>query len=68
MAGPFSEKQLEDFDDPAGKSQPVNAKIFRGREPSKKELGEGEHGYSIIAGVKKLHTKIDGVIVGVVLT
>lgn len=62
------EKDLTEFGSPKQKSQPVNAKIFVDREPSVRELGEGEHAYSEVGGVTKLHTKIRGILKSVVLT
>lgn len=58
---------VTDFPGPRQRSAPVNAKIFD-RAPDAKELGEGEHAYSVISGVRRLYVKLQGVVVSTTLT
>lgn len=60
---------VEDFNDPGvlRNLQSINHRLLDGREPELNELGEREIVFSIVSGVFKLHTKIQGKLKSVVL-
>lgn len=60
---------LEDFPGaPApARAQHINVKVLN-RVPVAKELGEGEHVYSVTGGVTQMHVRINGIIKSVTLT
>ena len=60
-------QDVSDFGDPVQRTAKVNVRIFS-RAPAAKELGEGEHVYSVVSGVRKLHVKLQGVVVSTTLT
>lgn len=61
------DRDVSDFGGPKERPAKVNSRILD-RAPDAKELGEGEHAYSVISGIRKLHVKLQGVVVSVTLT
>lgn len=62
-----ADRDVADFGDPKPRVAHVNVKIFD-RVPGANEIGEGEHVYSVVAGVRKMHVKLQGVVVATTLT
>ena len=60
-------KDTESFADPKNEFQSRNHRIYR-RLPSPREVGEGEIVFSVVAGIRRMHAKLDGMLVSTVLT
>lgn len=61
------QQDVESFEDPKRNLQAKNHRILR-RVPATREVGEGEMVLSVVAGIRKLHVKIDGTLFSTVLT
>lgn len=57
----------ESFVDLKQTYQTKNHRIFK-RAVAEREVGEGEIVFSVVGGVKKLHVKLDGILISAVLT
>jgi hypothetical protein len=62
-----SQQDVESFEDFERNLQGKNHRILK-RNPATREVGEGEIIFSIVGGVRKLHVKLDGILVSAVLT